>query len=255
MPPPSEQPPKKALRARRTDVREYECGLLLSAPPSTSAKNTYSILPTDFPDYFSLHDTTSDTGGFADAAFDDPNTWVQMRLDVPFRDVLVNKDQLEQYEDMPLPKLRPSERGPLLSVVHALDVVFICSYDSSEGEASGADVATDELRLTLPLSFVRMPRRNPYHSTTELPGVDSREAMLSPPISPYSVALPAYNQLYYSNGTLREDPTPLPRYTRNPEDAEDPPLPPVVCKQTPPTKLPLSPSAETTGTDSITTRA
>ncbi|OSD08346.1 hypothetical protein PYCCODRAFT_1462594 [Trametes coccinea BRFM310] len=255
VPPPSEQPPKKALRARRTDVREYECGLLLSAPPSTSAKNTYSILPTDFPDYFSLHDTTSDTGGFADAAFDDPNTWVQMRLDVPFRDVLVNKDQLEQYEDMPLPKLRPSERGPLLSVVHALDVVFICSYDSLEGGASGADGATDELRLTLPLSFVRMPRRNPYHSTTELPGVDSREAMLSPPISPYSVALPAYNQLYYSNGTLREDPTPLPRYTRNPEDAEDPPLPPVVCKQTPPTKLPLSPSAETTGTDSITTRA
>ncbi|KAJ2969456.1 hypothetical protein NUW54_g12959 [Trametes sanguinea] len=100
-----------------------------------------------------------------------------------------------------------------------------------------------------------MPRRNPHHSTTELPGVDTRQAVLSPPISLYAVALPAYNQLYYSNGTLREDPTPLPRYTRNPEDAEDPPPPPVVCKQTPPTKLPLSPSAEPTGPDSVVTRA
>ncbi|KAI8982858.1 hypothetical protein BD414DRAFT_87015 [Trametes punicea] len=245
VPPSSEQPPKKPLRVCRDDIREYEYSLLLSTPPSTTAKHTYSILPRDFPSAFDLQDATMDTGSFADGAFDEPDTWVQMRLDVPFRrEALVDKKRLEQYEDVPIPKLRPSERGPLLTVVHALDVVFTCTYDLSEGEDT--NIAMDELRLNLPLSFVRLPRRTFQLPIAELPGLEMRQAVLPPPSLPYAIALPAYSQLYYSNGTLREDPTPLPRYTRNPEDAVDPQPSPVVCKQTPATKLPLSPTAPAT---------
>ncbi|KAH9900871.1 hypothetical protein C8Q73DRAFT_742630 [Cubamyces lactineus] len=242
VPPPSEQPPKKALRTRRSDLREFECGLLLSGAPRPIASSTYSILPRDFPSHFNLHDSENNAGGFTDAAFDDPGTCVQMRLDVPFREVLVDEKHLEHYDDSPLPKLRPTERGPILTVAHTLDIALMCTYDLSESGDADSDLATDELRLTLPLSFVRLPRRNPQLSVVDLPGVDvPQSGLLSPSLS-YSQALPAYNQLYHRDGSLREDPTPLPRYTRDPKDAEDPPPPPVVCKQTPPTKLPLTPT-------------
>ncbi|OJT04356.1 hypothetical protein TRAPUB_4990 [Trametes pubescens] len=251
VPAPSEQPPKKPLRAVRRDVREYECGLMLSAPMCSNHKQTYSMLPRDFPEHFNLHNAGE---GFADAVFDDSNTWVQMRLDVPICNTFVDKKHL--HDALPIPKLRPTEAGPMLSVLHTLDVVLTCTYDAVEGDAE-AEPATDELRLTLPLSFVRVPRRNTHLPVVDLSTqvgeavcptapieacpVDMRQVAFPPPSLPYAQALPAYNQLYYSNGTLREDPTPLPRYTRDPKDAEDPPPPPVVCKQVPPTKLPLSP--------------
>lgn len=257
VPPPSEQPPKKPLRARRRDAREYECGLMLSAPMGSNNKQTYSMLPRDFPEHFNLHNAGE---GFVDPVFDDSNTWVQMRLDVPICSAFVDKKHL--HDDLPIPKLRPTEAGPMLSVFHTLDVVLTCTYDAAEGDAE-TEPAMDELRLTLPLSFVRVPRRNTHipiipivdllstpaadatytAALAEACPIDMRQAAFPPASLPYAQALPAYNQLYYSNGTLREDPTPLPRYTRDPKDAEDPPPPPVVCKQVPPTKLPLSPVA------------
>ena len=180
VPPPSEQPPKKALRTRRSDLREFECGLLLSGPPRPIASSTYSILPRDFPSHFNLHDAEDNAGGFTDAAFDEPGTCVQMRLDVPFRDVLVDEKHLEHYDDSALPKLRPTERGPILTVGHTLDIALMCTYDLSEDEGADPDLATDELRLTLPLSFVRLPKRNPQLSIVDLPGVDVPQSGLLP---------------------------------------------------------------------------
>ncbi|KAI0647549.1 hypothetical protein C8Q79DRAFT_926031 [Trametes meyenii] len=256
--PPSEQPPKKPLQTRRSDVRDYEAGLLLSAPSSTTARHSFSILPRSFPDTFALH-SADDGHAFADAAFDDANTWVQMRLDVPVRNVLMDEKRIEQFEDLPVPTLRPTENGPILTVFHTLDVALTCTYDLSEAADNEEKLATDELRLTLPLNFVRVPRRSTLYSApvevmpspttieascpptpTSPPAFNASYSALPPPSMPYAQALPAYSQLYHSNGMLREDPTPLPRYTRNAEDAEDAPPPPVVYKQTPPTKLPLS---------------
>ncbi|KAI0780426.1 hypothetical protein BD413DRAFT_463126 [Trametes elegans] len=241
VPPPSDQPPNRLLRVRRRDVREYECGLLLSAPSGRTAKPVYSILPSTFPDHFDLHREEDSGAGYA---FDEANTWIQMRLDVPLRDVLVDDEHLDRLMDVPVPRLRPTASGPLLSVAHSLEVALTCTYDLSEGGTE--KVAMDELRLTLPLSFVQTPRRDPHQPTVELlssrGAPETRQTPMPPPSLPYAQSLPAYNQLYHSNGMLREDPTPLPRYTRNPEDAEDPPpAPVVVCKQTPSAKLPLSP--------------
>ncbi|KAI0374665.1 hypothetical protein BV20DRAFT_1032769 [Pilatotrama ljubarskyi] len=260
VPPELEQPPKKPLRSRRGDVREYECGLLLSAPSHSTCKPTYSILPREFPDHFDLQGSDKPGGAFDDAAFDDPNTWIQMRLDVPFRDVFVDEKYLEHFEELPVPKLRPTECGPMLTVLHNLDIALHCTYDTSESGDAGAEPAADELRLTLPLNFVRVPNGDAHLPIVELmsssrsisPTSIAESATFPPPSLPYAQALPAYNQLYYSNGTLREDPTPLPRYTRDAKDAEDPPPPPVACKQTPPTKLPLSPLLTASGAASST---
>ncbi|KAI0636421.1 hypothetical protein C8Q77DRAFT_1050596 [Trametes polyzona] len=261
VPAPSEQPPKRPLRVRRRDAREYECGLLLSSPPNTTAKCTHSILPRGFPDHFDLH---GEGDGFADAAFDDPNTWVQMRLNVPFRTVFIDEKHLEEHDEIPVPKLRPTESGPLLTVSHTLDFTLTCTYELPEGEGENMKSATDELHLTLPLSFVRLPRGTSRRtlpdapvtpcaseasaplSPAEVSPAETRQATHLPASMPYAQALPAYHQLFHSNGVLREDPTPLPRYTRHPEDAEDLPPAPAVCKQTTPTKLPLSSIASTT---------
>lgn len=265
VPPPSEQPPKKPLRARRRDAREYECGLLLNTPTGTTCKRTHSILPREFPKQFDLHAVGA---GFADPAFDDANAWVQLRLDVPLRDVFIDEKYLEEYDQLPVPKLRPTEAGPILSVSHTLDVVLTCTYDLSEGDAA-EDLATEELRLTLPLSFVRVPRRNATPPVVDFfsaqggeavcaapPAVpcpvEMRQAAFPPASLPYAQALPAYSQLFYANGSLREDPTPLPRYTRDPRDAEDPPPPFVLpnLKQTSPSKPPMSSAPTISGLDS-----
>ncbi|KAI0820212.1 hypothetical protein BC628DRAFT_1413256 [Trametes gibbosa] len=252
VPSPSEQPPRRPLQTRRRDVRDFECALMLTTSENAASKTTYSIIPCEYPEHFTLSGAED---GFAAAAFADPSTWVQMRLDVPFCRIL--DDEKQQRDRGPVRHLRPTESGPLLSVFHTLDVALTCTYDLSTGAEMGVDVATEELRLTLPLSFVRLPRTDarlplassllaaaPIRSYPDASingvAVEMRDAAFQPASLPYAQALPAYNQLFHPNGMLREDPTPLPRYTRDPKDAEDPPLPPVVCKQTPSTKLPLS---------------
>ncbi|KAH9848888.1 hypothetical protein C2E23DRAFT_841980 [Lenzites betulinus] len=254
VPAPCEQHPRRPVQTRRRDVRDYECALMLTTSPNATSHSTRSILPQEYPEYFDL---CGSGDGFAAAAFDDPTSWIQMRLDVPFCHVL--SDKKDRHEAAPVQTLRPTESGPLLSVFHTLDVALTCTYDLSAGEE--ANVATEELRLSLPLSFVRLPRANARLSlddsllaavpipsyadaSAECGAINMREAAFQPASLPYAQALPPYNQLFHPNGMLREDPTPLPRYTRDPKDAEDPPPPPVVCKQTPPTKLSIPASSE-----------
>ena len=100
---------------------------------------------------------------------------------MPFRDVLADVDPA--HADAPVPVLRPSARGPLRSVHHPLEISLACAYGD----------AADELKLTLPLSFVRVPGAAQGYAAGR--------------------ALPAYSALYHRDGAPKEDPTPLPRYT------------------------------------------
>ncbi|KAI1791656.1 hypothetical protein LXA43DRAFT_888698 [Ganoderma leucocontextum] len=218
----ADQPPNRSLRTRRLDAREYECGLVFNPPADTSAIRSYSVLPTGFHGKFDLDESKAN---FGDDCFEADDTWIRVRIDVPFRDVLVDAHLLPQYEDHPLPKLRPSARGPILTVCHKLEIALACAYDASPSER-----ALDELKFTIPLSFVRVPRSGPHCPRVEPFTADAGSplSMTGPAGSvrllaervrsqPYAqpLSLPAYNTLYYKNGARKEDPTPLPVYTKD----------------------------------------
>lgn len=257
VPPESEQPPNKPLRSRRRDARAYECGLYPTHAPGTIAQASHTLLPTGFSGRIELADADAAKASFDDARFEEDDTWVRMRIDVPFRELLIDTQHLHEYAEHPVPKLRPSGFGPILSVVHTLDIALMCAWDTppqGEGEAGSStapDRVLDELKLAIPLSFVRVPRSGP-----NCPSAESFTAECSSPVShtgpagsvqmlperivpsqPYAQSLPAYNQLYHKNGMRREDPTPLPLYTpqgQSPEDVRVPTVPDMmICKQTP----------------------
>ncbi|RPD66650.1 hypothetical protein L227DRAFT_560016 [Lentinus tigrinus ALCF2SS1-6] len=255
VPPASEQPPNRPLRSRRDDIREYECGLLFTPPPGTTAQATHSLLPSGFSGRIELEGVDTAKASFADERFDDENTWVRIRVDIPFRDLLIDPQHLRQYADHPVPKLRPTELGPILSVMHSLDIALTCTYDmpegagAGEGDQSAPDRVLDELKLTIPLSFVRVPRSGPHQPVAESFTADCENPLsrtgpagsvrLRPELvqrsQPYAQTLPAYNQLYHKNGVRKEDPTPLPLYAPEGQTPpEHPPRPfPTICKQTP----------------------
>ena len=234
VPGPADQPPKRSLPTRRVDAREYQCGLIFNPPADTSALRSYSLLPAGFHGKFDLD---ASKAHFGDARFDADDTWIRVRVDVPFRDVLVDARQRPQYEDHPLPTLRPSERGPILTVRHSLEIALTCAYDlpsesSSASSSPGSARALDELKFTIPLTFVRVPRSGPHCPRVEPfavaadaggplsatgPAGEVRLQAERVRSQPYAqpVALPAYNTLYHRNGVLREDPTPLPVYTKD----------------------------------------
>ncbi|TBU35464.1 hypothetical protein BD311DRAFT_3203 [Dichomitus squalens] len=260
VPPASEQPPNRPIRTRRHDSREYECGMIFSPAAGTSATRSYSLLHSGFAGKFELDESKAN---FQDERFEQDDTWIRVRVDVPFRDILVEPHLLPQYEDHPLPKLRPSERGPIMTVYHRLEISLACAYDLPEdGATPGKERALDELKFTIPLSFVRVPRSGPHCPRTESfteatgsplsttsPAGSVRmltERVPLPQLSqPYAQSLPAYNTLYHKNGARIEDPTPLPVYTKDGgrehpletsseqrvEEAEPPAM--TICKQTP----------------------
>ena len=261
VPPASEQPPNRPLRTRRHDSHEYQCGMIFSPPAGTSATRSYSLLHPGFPGKFELEESQAN---FEDERFERDDTWIQVRVDIPFRDILVDPHLRPQYEDHPLPKLRPSERGPIMTVCHQLEISLACAYDLPEDSATpGKERALDELKFAISLSFVRVPRSGPHcprvESFTEASGYPLSttapagsvhmltERVPLPQLSrPYAQSLPAYNTLYHKNGTRIEDPTPLPLYTKD-GGCEHPSLgtsaeqrveetqPPAmtICKQTP----------------------
>lgn len=233
VPAPTEQPPNRPLPTRRVDAREYECGLVFNPPPSTSASRSYSCLPEGFAGKFDLSPTptsptsSSPTGHFADARFDADDTWLRVRVDIPFRAVLVDARRLPQYEDHPLPTLRPSARGPILTVRHSLEIALACAYGSPELEGEGGEsaAAVEELKFTIPLTFVRVqqshgPRVEPVAGDVRARAERMRSLPYAQPAA--ALSLPAYNTLYHKNGVRREDPTPLPVYTKD-EGVEHPP--------------------------------
>ena len=246
----SEQPPHRPLTTQRNDIREYECGLLFSPPPGTMAQATHSLLPSGFSGRIELDGADTAKASFADDRFEDENTWVRIRVDIPFRDLLLDPQHLPEYADHPVPKLRPTEPGPILSVLHTLDIALTCTYDMPEGgDESAPDRVLDELKLTIPLSFVRVPRSGPNQPVVEsfTADCDSPLSRTGPagsvrmrpelvrPSQPYAQSLPAYNQLYHKNGVRKEDPTPLPLYAPAGQTPPEHPLRPfpTICKQTP----------------------
>jgi hypothetical protein len=98
--------------------------------------------------------------------------------------------------------IRSHYDSPHLRVRHQLVVAVLCSYEHDNAEGSDEPlVAFEALNFTIPLHFV-------------LPGSAPTVSPFSPLVSPIRVTdpyskqtmkIPAYSQLFYSNGDPRED--------------------------------------------------
>jgi hypothetical protein len=148
-----------------------------------------------------------------------PARWFTMETQVPFtRSLLRHKGALDW---MGTPRVRETSQGPFFSVKHSLRVVVTLSYD--DGENNGKPSPTSFLAFTLPLNFVRlrgMSRACSPQPPSPVPSSDAPALPTTMPSpQPYCVPeLPAYSQLFYSNGDVRHDDSiPLPLYTPSPD--------------------------------------
>jgi hypothetical protein len=147
-----------------------------------------------------------------------PTRWLTMETHVPFTRSLLRHKECD-LEWAGTPRLRETSQSPFFSVKHSLRVVVTLSY--ADGNENGP--CTSYLAFTLPLSFVRLRGMSRACSPHPHSRVSSADAPALPttisPSQPYNVPeLPAYSQLFYSNGDVRHDDSiPLPLYTPSPD--------------------------------------
>lgn len=117
---------------------------------------------------------------------------------------------------------RVSERTPLFCVRHEVQVSLTCSYD-----VPGAEALHERLKFIIPVQFVNVTPESPSpQPQTETlldlsisPGSSRSPSPLPSPVAmakslPYAHSLPAYSQLFDSNGDRKIDYSiPLPLYT------------------------------------------
>ncbi|GJE96438.1 hypothetical protein PsYK624_126350 [Phanerochaete sordida] len=218
-----EQPPQKPLLRPHPMHALYDAGL--AEAQSNVLSRTFSLLPADCSGHYRI---AGDGYIFSrDPEMELDNTWFSLATHVP-----VATTPQERPADWQQSKtVRTSSLSPLLTVTHRMYVTLKCTYDV-DGTATGARVE-ERLRFHVPLRFVRVPPRprQPRSSTPTLVGhvradsASSEETLVGlPPSAPYASTLPAYSQLYYSNGDRKIDySVPLPLYTPR-ADAETAPL-------------------------------
>lgn len=215
--PASLQPPNKPLLNPHPVSTLYELGLYF--PPADHngvASRSFSLLPPEESGYYAL---SGDHYVFANDAEPTANpTWYTMETRVPFAQARPPKEN----EWAGAPRIRASGQSPLFSVRHELHVALTCTYDLPESEK-----ATERLHFSFPLSFVHMTPTPPLPSPSpQLPSLthsasssvsSSTASLVSdmlPPSAPYAQCLPAYSQLFDSNGDRKIDYSiPLPLYT------------------------------------------
>jgi hypothetical protein len=144
---------------------------------------------------------------FADESVtrDEP-TWYTIDTTVPFAR---RKSRSRQ--------LQVSGHSPLFDVGHELRVAVTCTYDIPDV----SDQATERLQFSIPLRFVHVPPTLTSQTTPSPHFLINSDSDSAPPSTemltrsaPYVPNLPAYSQLFDSNGDRKIDySVPLPLYT------------------------------------------
>jgi hypothetical protein len=206
------QPPNRPLFSAHHMSDMYQLGLYVA--PSSKVRSmlcSTSLLPPGEPGVYQL---SGDSHIFAEDAVKDAATWYTLETSVPFVQALPRQPVAEDDTDWEgALKLRPSGNSPLYDVSHSLKLSVRCSYTMPDTN----EVASADLNFSIPLTFGRIAPPLPprdilpalFHST-RLP--DGAYPPL-PPLLPYGANLPAYSQLFDSQGNRKMDATPLPLYT------------------------------------------
>jgi hypothetical protein len=225
-----DQPPQKALRTPHPVSSLYDIGLL-ATPNQFTFDDVHSLLPG-----CNSVDIPLDKGDHARKCAEGLHSaqWLTMEINVPFAQTLpMRKD--ESLEWTGTPRLRTTAQGPLFGVKHSIRATVTLVYDGADAGGDTEPAATSDLVFTLPLNFVRLRRAPPHtllaHSQQPSPDhFSSSLPVAMPPTHPYQIPeLPAYSQLFYSNGDAKyDDSIPLPLYAPSP--ASEPP-PSDVCEE------------------------
>ncbi|KAJ7709662.1 hypothetical protein B0H17DRAFT_1173820 [Mycena rosella] len=204
------QPPHRPLFSAHHLSDMYQLGLYVA--PASSANSMVcitSLLPPGEPGVYHL---SGDNHVFAEDAVKDAETWYTMETSIPFTQSLPNYDEVSAEWAGAL-KVRPSSTGPLYDVAHSLKLTVHCTYDIPDSE----QVASAHLTFCIPFTFGRVAP--PLPSRDILPALfhsmrlpDGAYPPL-PPLLPFGANLPAYSQLFDSQGNRKMDATPLPLYT------------------------------------------
>jgi len=207
----STQPPKKPLLAPHPFHTLYDTGLVgASVSPHQTVTRSFSVMhPAQSDDYQLGGDGYIFTD---DHATREAPTWYTLNASLPLA------QSNSEYRE-----LRVSCDSPLFSVRHEVHVTLTCAYDVPES----SEPATERLNFSVPLHLVDvMPAQisrsaspsssltisdsSSYISSTEpVPHAEMLSCSL-----PYAHGLPAYSQLFHSNGDRKIDYSiPLPVYT------------------------------------------
>ncbi|KAF4614954.1 hypothetical protein D9613_002749 [Agrocybe pediades] len=208
LPPKEKQPPHLPLRNPHPISAIYDVGLYTSDEFSEAVCRTFSLLPDNesgrhplpYNIYPFVNDATSPT-------------WYNMDTSIPFiqRSFRVNNGETfdSSIEWAGHKDLRASSDSPLYSVTHELLVSLTCSYDTEGGE-----VTQQKLNFRIPVTFANVAPRLSIDSPTCSYEHDHSALIHTEPLP---MNLPAYSQLYDSNGDRKVDYSiPLPLYTPRP---------------------------------------
>lgn len=204
VPPRTQQPPSLPLRNAHSVHTLYEVGLLINSynSKSTSTRSFSLFDPSNSGKYIISGDgrVFIHNSPEGDATTRPPSeNWYVLEANVPLA------PEPHQLDWAGPRSRRISENSPLFSVCHMMHIALRCIYEQPDG-----GVVSECLHFSLPMQHVRVsiPRINPSAGDRTIVG-----ATELPKCAPYSQSLPAYSQLFYSNGERKIDySTPLPLY-------------------------------------------
>ncbi|KIJ10505.1 hypothetical protein PAXINDRAFT_177464 [Paxillus involutus ATCC 200175] len=192
------QPPNVALRDPHPIHTLCDTGLYMTSEPSKASVNRqFSLLP---PSESGLYIVSGDGRVFTHGSSTAPDeNWYILETKVPIATELCLADWAGAQ------KRRITENSPLFSVRHFVHVAIRCEYDLPDSE----ETVHERLHFSLPLKYVCVPEfATPSEDAIERqPSVELQKGC------PYAQTLPAYSQLFHTNGERKIDYSiPLPVY-------------------------------------------
>ncbi|EIN07207.1 hypothetical protein PUNSTDRAFT_71174 [Punctularia strigosozonata HHB-11173 SS5] len=224
--PAHEQWPLKPLPCQHPLATLYDMDLALR--PGSSTSRVFSLLPFSHSGRFVLKGDGYVFRSNQNAPTDD-KAWYTVDTTLPFTRVSDvqsrHKEHGEHWAGEEV--IRETYEGPHLTVTHRLSVSVTCTYDRDHPGPDGqASRIQENLRFAVPLSFVHVhesPSNHPFGASPN-PTDNCTTRMLSSPstasLYTSTASLPAYSQLFHTNGTRRLDfDEPLPLYVP-PDDSK-----------------------------------
>jgi hypothetical protein len=182
----------------------FELGFVTLLPDDSDTR-TFSLLSGGTSNY----DLGAESFIFKEDHSSTDDSWFTMSIKLPYTQSCSNIIQ-NGMDWAGTPQLRPTQEGPLFTVEHDIRMTLHLTYDLPGEQGRQAE---QNLEIILPTKFARKAPSLSPPTWFPTPQLESEMTSLStgPSYTPHS--LPAYSQLFYSNGDRKIDPTPLPRYT------------------------------------------
>lgn len=219
-----EQPLNKPLLSPNPVHTIYDLGLATYPNVHRTLNRTFSLLPEDCSNRYILSGNCYVSAN--DEEGSNQTTWFSVQANVPFSTTAENSNG-DSYSWNFAKRLRESGQSPLFGVTHKLFISMMCTWDITDGEEP--ERIQERVQFQVPLHFARVAPISPPSSRSSSPSNSSSSCSSSPssfehplPSLPYAQPLPAYSQLFESNGDRKIDySVPLPLYTpRLPKEEE-----------------------------------